>query len=99
MLTVNFRKIQACFDFKLVVYVTPTERILQLSLTICNRCSTACFFLRARNDRDLVTRHPGEISSFAVDIQRRIYKSKRGFTRARSRISLADAYFGFINIV
>jgi hypothetical protein len=43
-----------------------------------------------------VTQHPSEISSFAVDIERRIYKSKRGcahtnteFTRARRRDDLA----------
>ena len=56
------------------------------------------FFARAkrRNDRDLVTRRPGEISSFPVDIERRIYKSKRGNVRehqsspARSRIRPTD---------
>lgn len=78
----------------------PQRNAAVLLLTICNRRGAMCtyftFFLhaeRAGTGRDLVTRHPSEISSFALDIERRIYKSKRGsakFTRAFSPIGPPD---------
>lgn len=68
--------------------------------------AAACAFFSplCRNDRDLVTRPPGEISSFAVDIQRRIYKSKRARLRSRApslpaRSYQSARYSGFINAV
>lgn len=101
---IDFWKIEIWFGSKLSrnsrVVTTPsaTPRCFYLRfVTVAARCARILLFFlhaeRAGTGRDLVTRHPSEISSFAVDIERRIYKSKRGsakFTRAFSPIGPPD---------